>query len=120
MGFEFDSVEEVLEDLRQGKLVIVTDDENRENEGDLVCAAEKVTPDIINFMITNARGLVCAPITEARARELGILRPPSTRCLTYPPGAYVQPSADAGMSTSTAGPSALVSSRNASPHRAAM
>ena len=78
MEFAFDPVEAVLEDLRQGKLVIVTDDENRENEGDLVCAAEKVTPDIINFMITNARGLVCAPITEARAKELGILRPPST------------------------------------------
>ncbi|MBQ7693916.1 MAG: bifunctional 3,4-dihydroxy-2-butanone-4-phosphate synthase/GTP cyclohydrolase II [Lentisphaeria bacterium] len=78
MEFEFDPVEEVLEELRQGKMVIVTDDENRENEGDLVCAAEKVTPEIINFMITNARGLVCAPITEERARNLGILRPPST------------------------------------------
>ena len=78
MKIEFDSVPSVLEDIRQGKLVIVTDDENRENEGDLVCAAEKVTPAIINFMITHARGLVCAPITEERARELKILRPPST------------------------------------------
>lgn len=78
MKFEFDPVEDVLKDIRQGKMVIVTDDENRENEGDLVCAAEKVTPEIINFMITNARGLVCAPITEERARELKILRPPST------------------------------------------
>ena len=78
MEFEFDSVEAVLDDLRQGKLVIVTDDENRENEGDLVCAAELITPEKINFMITYARGLVCAPITEARAKELGILRPPST------------------------------------------
>ena len=68
----FDSVESVLEDVRAGKLVIVTDDENRENEGDLVCAADRVTPDIINFMITHARGLVCAPITEARARELDL------------------------------------------------
>ena len=59
-------------------MVIVTDDENRENEGDLVCAAELITPEKINFMITYARGLVCAPITEARAKELGILRPPST------------------------------------------
>ena len=74
----FDSVESVLEDVRAGKLVIVTDDENRENEGDLVCAADRVTPDIINFMITHARGLVCAPITEARARELEIYRKPST------------------------------------------
>lgn len=78
MNFEFDSVESVLEDIRRGKMVIVTDDENRENEGDLVCAAEKVTPEIINFMITHARGLVCAPITEERARELKIYRTPST------------------------------------------
>lgn len=78
MEVQFDSVESVLEDLRAGKMVIVTDDENRENEGDLVCAAEKVTPAVINFMITNARGLVCAPITEARAKELKIYRPPST------------------------------------------
>ena len=78
MEFQFDSVEDVLQDVRNGKLVIVTDDENRENEGDLVCAAGRVTPEVINFMITHARGLVCAPITEARAKELGILRPPST------------------------------------------
>ncbi len=76
--FEFDSVESALEDIRAGKVIIVTDDENRENEGDLVCAAECVTPEIINFMITHARGLVCAPITEDRARELDILRAPST------------------------------------------
>ena len=78
MKIEFDSVESVLKDIRQGKMVIVTDDENRENEGDLVCAAEKVTPEVINFMITHARGLVCAPVTEARAKELGIYRKPST------------------------------------------
>lgn len=78
MEFKFDSVEAVIEDIRQGKMVIVTDDENRENEGDLVCAAELISPEKINFMITHARGLVCAPITEKRAKELGILRPPST------------------------------------------
>ena len=78
MKDEFDSIESVLEDVRAGKLIILTDDEQRENEGDLMCAAEKVTPELINFMITHARGLVCAPITEARAKELGILRPPST------------------------------------------
>ncbi len=76
--FTFDPVESVLEDVRAGKPVIVTDDENRENEGDLICAADKVTPEVINFMITHARGLVCAPITEARAKELGIYRAPST------------------------------------------
>ena len=78
MEVKFDSVESVIEDVRAGKIVIVTDDENRENEGDLMCAAECVTPEIINFMITHARGLVCAPITEARARELQIWRAPST------------------------------------------
>ena len=78
MEFKFDSVESVIEDIRLGKMIIVTDDENRENEGDLVCAAELITPEKINFMITYARGLVCAPITEKRAQELGILRPPST------------------------------------------
>ena len=78
MEFKFDSVESVIEDIRLGKMIIVTDDENRENEGDLVCAAELITPEKINFMITHARGLVCAPITEKRAKDLGILRPPST------------------------------------------
>ncbi len=78
MEFQFDTIEAALKDLRAGKMVIVTDDENRENEGDLVCAAELVTPETINFMITYARGLVCAPITEERARELGIYRSPST------------------------------------------
>ena len=78
MDSRFDTVENVLEDVRAGRLVIVTDDEKRENEGDLVCAAEKITPEHVNFMITHARGLVCAPITEARAKELGIYRAPST------------------------------------------
>ncbi|MBE6391873.1 MAG: bifunctional 3,4-dihydroxy-2-butanone-4-phosphate synthase/GTP cyclohydrolase II [Lentisphaerae bacterium] len=78
MEIKFDSVEGAIEDIRNGKMIIVVDDENRENEGDLVCAAEKITPEGINFMITNARGLVCAPITEERAKELGIYRMPST------------------------------------------
>ena len=78
MEFIFDSVEAAIEDIRNGKLIIVTDDENRENEGDLVCAASLITPEKINFMITHARGLVCAPITEERAKELGIIRPAST------------------------------------------
>ena len=78
MDSRFDAVESVLEDVRAGRLVIVTDDEKRENEGDLVCAAEKITPELVNFMITHARGLVCAPITEERAKELNIYREPST------------------------------------------
>lgn len=78
MEIKFDSVEDVLLELQNGRMVIITDDEKRENEGDLLCAADKITPEIINFMITHARGLVCAPITEERARKLGILRAPST------------------------------------------
>lgn len=74
----FDTVESAIDDIRNGKMVIVTDDEDRENEGDLVCAAEKITPEHIVFMATHARGLICTPITEARAKELGIARPPST------------------------------------------
>lgn len=78
MTQDFDRIEDVLSDIRAGKPVIVVDDEKRENEGDLVIAAEKVTPELINFMITNARGLVCMPITEERAKELEIWRHPST------------------------------------------
>jgi 3,4-dihydroxy 2-butanone 4-phosphate synthase/GTP cyclohydrolase II len=66
----FDSVEAAIEDIRQGKMVIVADDENRENEGDLVCAAELVTPDHINFMATHARGLICLALPPERADEL--------------------------------------------------
>ncbi|MDQ3258489.1 MAG: 3,4-dihydroxy-2-butanone-4-phosphate synthase, partial [Acidobacteriota bacterium] len=58
------SIEEAAIDIRDGRMVIVVDDEDRENEGDLVCAAEKVTPDVINFMATHARGLICMPLTE--------------------------------------------------------
>ncbi len=64
------SIEEALEDIRQGKVVIVVDDENRENEGDFVAAAEKITPEIINFMTKYGRGLICTPITEERADAL--------------------------------------------------
>lgn len=68
----FAKIEEALEELRAGKVVIVVDDEDRENEGDFIALAEKVTPDVINFMITEGRGLVCVPITEERSRELGL------------------------------------------------
>lgn len=69
---KLDSIEEAIEDFRNGKFVIVVDDENRENEGDLIMAAEKVTPEDVNFMITNARGELCAPLTISRCRELGL------------------------------------------------
>ncbi|MFC1725068.1 bifunctional 3,4-dihydroxy-2-butanone-4-phosphate synthase/GTP cyclohydrolase II [candidate division KSB1 bacterium] len=66
------SVEEVLEDFRAGKVIIVTDDEGRENEGDFIVSAEKITPEIINFMTKYGRGMVCMPITEQRAKELDL------------------------------------------------
>jgi len=67
-----DSIDSAIEDLRMGKLIIVVDDEDRENEGDFVTAAEKVTPEIINFMSTHGRGLICASITEERCVELNL------------------------------------------------
>jgi 3,4-dihydroxy 2-butanone 4-phosphate synthase / GTP cyclohydrolase II len=66
----FASIEEAAADIREGRMVIIVDDEDRENEGDLVCAAEKITPEIINFMATHARGLICMPLTEERCDEL--------------------------------------------------
>jgi 3,4-dihydroxy-2-butanone 4-phosphate synthase len=69
-GYETDSVETALDAIRRGQLIIVSDDEGRENEGDLVMAAEFVTPHAINFMVTHARGLICTPITPERAAEL--------------------------------------------------
>ncbi len=65
-----DSIEDAIEDIRNGRVIIVVDDEDRENEGDFICAAECVTPEIINFMAKYGRGLICAPITEERAKEL--------------------------------------------------
>lgn len=67
---QLDSIEEAIEAFRQGQFVIVVDDEDRENEGDLIMAAEKVTPEHVNFMITNARGELCAPLTISRCKEL--------------------------------------------------
>lgn len=66
------TIEEAIEDIRQGKVILVVDDENRENEGDFLAAAEKVTPEMINFMATHGRGLICAPLTESRCKELGL------------------------------------------------
>lgn len=70
--FKLNTIEEALEDFRDGKFVIVVDDEDRENEGDLVCAAEKITPEMVNFMLKYARGVLCAPITISRSRELDL------------------------------------------------
>ncbi|HSI89262.1 MAG TPA: 3,4-dihydroxy-2-butanone-4-phosphate synthase [Pyrinomonadaceae bacterium] len=72
----FATIEEAARDIADGKLIIIVDDEDRENEGDLVCAAEKVTPEIINFMAVHGRGLICLPMTEERCDELNL--PPQT------------------------------------------
>ncbi|MBO0721018.1 MAG: 3,4-dihydroxy-2-butanone-4-phosphate synthase [Blastocatellia bacterium] len=68
----FAKIEQAIDDFRKGRMVIIVDDEDRENEGDLACAAEKVTPDIINFMAREARGLICLPLTEDRCDELNL------------------------------------------------
>ena len=69
---KLDSIEEAIADFAQGKMVVVVDDEDRENEGDLIVAAEKITPEQVNFMLKNARGVLCAPITISRCHELGL------------------------------------------------
>ncbi|MCL2700497.1 MAG: 3,4-dihydroxy-2-butanone-4-phosphate synthase [Phycisphaerae bacterium] len=66
------TMDEILEDLRAGKMIVLVDDESRENEGDLVCAAEKITPDMINFMLRHARGQICMPLTNHRADQLAL------------------------------------------------
>ncbi|MFT7497807.1 MAG: 3,4-dihydroxy 2-butanone 4-phosphate synthase/GTP cyclohydrolase II [Porticoccaceae bacterium] len=71
-NIKLNTIEEAIEDIRNGKVVIVVDDENRENEGDFIAAAEMVTPEMINFMATHGRGLICAPITETRREELDL------------------------------------------------
>jgi 3,4-dihydroxy 2-butanone 4-phosphate synthase/GTP cyclohydrolase II len=69
-SIQLNTITEAIEDIKNGKVIIVVDDENRENEGDFVAAAEAVTPEMINFMATHGRGLICAPITEKRSKEL--------------------------------------------------
>ena len=69
-NFKLNSIEEALDDFREGKFVIVVDDEDRENEGDFIIAAEKITPEAVNFMLKNGRGVLCAPITLSRCKEL--------------------------------------------------
>ncbi len=69
---EFDSIESAIADIRAGKLVIVVDDEDRENEGDFITAAQNATPEVVNFMATHGRGLICTPLTEKRCEQLGL------------------------------------------------
>ncbi len=72
MEFKLNTIEEAIEDFREGKFVIVVDDEDRENEGDFIMAAEKITAEHVNFMLKNGRGVLCAPITEERCHELNL------------------------------------------------
>ncbi len=70
--YKFNTIEEAIEDIRKGKMIVVVDDEDRENEGDLMIAAEKVTPSVINFMAKYGGGLVCLPMLRERLEELHI------------------------------------------------
>src|SRR5690554_2599420 len=83
---KLNTIEEAIEDIRQGKIVIVVDDEDRENEGDFVAAARSVTPEMINFMATHGRGLICAPLVESRCAELelGLMVPNNTAVYETP------------------------------------
>jgi 3,4-dihydroxy 2-butanone 4-phosphate synthase/GTP cyclohydrolase II len=72
METKLNKIEEAIEDIKAGKVIIVVDDEDRENEGDFVAAARSVTPEMINFMATHGRGLICAPLVEDRCEELGL------------------------------------------------
>lgn len=73
-NIHLDTIEEAIKDFAEGRMIIVVDDEDRENEGDIIVAAEKITPEQVNFMLKNARGLLCAPITISRCKELGLDR----------------------------------------------
>ena len=68
--FRFNTIEEAIEDFKEGKFLIVVDDEDRENEGDFIIAAEKITPEKVNFMLKYGRGVLCTPLTEQRCHEL--------------------------------------------------
>ena len=96
---QFDSIEDVLAELRAGRMIIVTDDEDRENEGDLVMAAEKITPEAVNFMATHGRGLICVPITDERADALGLERMARENRETHKTDFTVAVDAAAGIST---------------------
>jgi 3,4-dihydroxy 2-butanone 4-phosphate synthase / GTP cyclohydrolase II len=69
---KLNTIEEAIEEIKNGKVIIVVDDEDRENEGDFICAAESITPEIVNFMATHGRGLICVPLIESRCEELGL------------------------------------------------
>ena len=70
--YRFDTIESAIETIKNGGMVIVADDESRENEGDLICAAQKATPEMVNFMISEAKGILCVPLTPDMAKQLGL------------------------------------------------
>jgi 3,4-dihydroxy 2-butanone 4-phosphate synthase / GTP cyclohydrolase II len=72
MHIRLDSIKEAIADIKAGKVIIVVDDDDRENEGDFICAAEKITPELVNFMVTHGRGLMCAPLTKKRCNQLDL------------------------------------------------
>ncbi|MGL4631240.1 MAG: bifunctional 3,4-dihydroxy-2-butanone-4-phosphate synthase/GTP cyclohydrolase II [Leadbetterella sp.] len=72
MSIRLDSIEAAIDDIKKGKVVIVVDDDDRENEGDFICAAEKITPELVNFMVKEGRGLMCVPLTKTRCEDLGL------------------------------------------------
>lgn len=82
-SYRMNTIEEAIEEIKNGKVVIVVDDEDRENEGDFLTAARNATPEVINFMATHGRGLICAPIVETRCDELGLNLMVSQNNATY-------------------------------------
>ena len=95
----FSPISEILEELRAGRMVVLVDDESRENEGDLFCAAEKVTPEIINFMATHARGLICMPLTGAKCDDLNLYPQTHNNTSMYGTAFTVSVDASAGVTT---------------------
>ena len=98
-GTEMNSIDEILEDLKAGRMIVLVDDESRENEGDLVCAAEKVTPEIINFMRKHAGGQICLPMTNARADQLALYPQASDNTSRFGTAFTVSVDASTGVTT---------------------
>jgi 3,4-dihydroxy 2-butanone 4-phosphate synthase / GTP cyclohydrolase II len=99
MSIEFSEIPEILDDLRNGKMIVLVDDEDRENEGDLVCAAQKVTPQIINFMAKFGRGLICLPLTRDKCTTLGLYPQAADNTAVFGTAFTVSIDAASGIST---------------------
>ena len=99
MPVQFSEIPEVLAELRQGRMIVLVDDEDRENEGDLVCAAERVTPEIVNFMATFGRGLICLPLTSDKCDSLGLYPQTADNTATFGTAFTVSIDAAKGITT---------------------